>query len=76
MDPSDFASSTFNANDWVNASVSAMGSTDDLDSFLSGLTMKMQVMSQDCGDYIEGQMVSLLNRLPEMVRFLLPSKRS
>ena len=64
---SDFSNPQFNAWDWINSSVETMGTADDLDSFLSGLAMKVQVLSQDCGDYIEGQMGMLLNRLPEMV---------
>jgi len=68
---SDFSNPQFNAWDWINSSVETMGTSDDLDSFLSGLAMKVQVLSQDCGDYIEGQMGMLLNRLPEMVGILM-----
>ena len=68
---SDFSNPQFNAWDWINSSVETMGISDDLDSFLSGLAMKVQVLSQDCGDYIEGQMGMLLNRLPEMVGILM-----
>ena len=64
---SDFDNTVFNAADWVNASVELMGNTDDLDSFLSSLSMKVQVLSQDCGDSIESQMKGLLARLPDMV---------
>ena len=64
---SDFDNTVFNAVDWVNASVELMGNTDDLDSFLSSLSMKVQVLSQDCGDSIESQMKGLLTRLPDMV---------
>lgn len=64
---SDFSNQQFNAWDWINSSVETMGTADDLDSFLSGLAMKVQVLSQDCGDFIEGQMGMLLNKLPEMV---------
>ena len=67
MNFSDFSNPEFNACEWINSSVTLMGNSEDLDSFLSGLSMKVQVLSQDCGDYIEGQMESLLNRLPEMV---------
>ena len=67
---SDFSNTQFNAWEWINSSVDAMGNTEDLDSFLSGLTMKVQVLSQDCGDYIESQMGTLLDRLPEMVGML------
>ena len=64
---SDLDNTIFNAADWVNASVELMGNTDDLDSFLSSLSMKVQVLSQDCGDSIESQMQGLLARLPDMV---------
>ena len=64
---SDLDNTIFNAADWVNASVELMGNTDDLDSFLSSLSMKVQVLSQDCGDSIESQMKGLLARLPDMV---------
>ena len=64
---SDFDNTAFDAADWVNASVELMGSTDDLDSFLSSLSMKVQVLAQDCGDTIESQMKGLLTRLPDMV---------
>ncbi|KAK8818906.1 hypothetical protein WA577_003016 [Blastocystis sp. JDR] len=40
---------------------------DDLDSFLSSLSMKVQVLAQDCGDTIESQMKGLLTRLPDMM---------
>ena len=68
---SDFDNTIFNAADWVNASVELMGNTDDLDSFLSSLSMKVQVLSQDCGDSIESQMKGLLARLPDMVFTLI-----
>ena len=68
---SDFDNNIFNAADWVNASVELMGNTDDLDSFLSSLSMKVQVLSQDCGDSIESQMKGLLARLPDMVFTLI-----
>ena len=68
---SDFDNTIFNAADWVNASVELMGNTDDLDSFLSSLCMKVQVLSQDCGDSIESQMKGLLARLPDMVFTLI-----
>lgn len=68
---SDLDNTIFNAADWVNASVELMGNTDDLDSFLSSLSMKVQVLSQDCGDSIESQMKGLLARLPDMVFTLI-----
>lgn len=64
---SDFSDSQFDVYKWINTSIDLMGNTEDLDSFLSGLSMKIQVLSQDCGDSIESQMCSLLNRLPDMV---------
>ena len=67
---SDFSDSQFNVYDWVNTSIDLMGSSEDLDSFLSGLSMKVQVLSQDCSDSIESKMSSFLNRLPDMVRFV------
>lgn len=69
---SDFDNTAFDAADWVNASVELMGSTDDLDSFLSSLSMKVQVLAQDCGDTIELQMKGLLTRLPDMVALPFP----
>ena len=64
---SDFTNPQFDPIKWINSAVEMMGRTEDLDSFLSGLSMKVQVLSQDCGDTIESQMSSLLNRLPDMV---------
>lgn len=64
---SDFSDSQFDVYKWINTSIDLMGNSEDLDSFLSGLSMKIQVLSQDCGDSIESQMSSLLNRLPDMV---------
>lgn len=64
---SDFSDSQFDVYKWINTSIELMGNSEDLDSFLSGLSMKIQVLSQDCGDSIESQMSSLLNRLPDMV---------
>ena len=67
---SDFSDSQFNVYDWVNTSIDLMGNSEDLDSFLSGLSMKVQVLSQDCSDSIESKMSSFLNRLPDMVLVL------
>ena len=66
---SDFSDPNFDAINWVNSSIELKGNTDDLDSFLSGLSMKVQVLSQDCSDSIESQMHNLLTRLPDMVHF-------
>lgn len=67
---SDFSDSQFNAYDWINSSMEMMGNNEDMDSFLSGLSMKIQILAQDCGDTIESEMVSLLDKLPNMVCFL------
>lgn len=67
---SDFSDSQFNAYDWINSSMEMMGKNEDMDSFLSGLSMKIQILAQDCGDTIESQMGSLLDKLPNMVCFL------
>ena len=47
---SDFSDSQFDAYKWINSTMEQMGKTEDMDSFLSGLSMKLQILSQDCGD--------------------------
>ena len=64
---SDFSESQFDAYKWINSTMEQMGKTEDMDSFLSGLLMKLQILSQDCGDTIESEMESLLGKLPSMV---------
>ena len=64
---SEFSDPQFNAYEWINSTMDVMGKSEDLDSFLSGLYMKMQILSQDCGDIIESEMTSLLGKLPNMV---------
>lgn len=66
---SDFSDRQFNAYDWINSTMELMGKSEDMDSFLSGLSMKIQILSQDCGDTIESEMGSLLGKLPTMVLF-------
>lgn len=64
---SDFSDSQFDDYKWINSTMEQMGKTEDMDSFLSGLSMKLQILSQDCGDTIESEMESLLGKLPSMV---------
>ena len=63
----DFSDNQFDAYKWINSTMEQMGKTEDMDSFLSGLSMKLQILSQDCGDTIESEMESLLGKLPSMV---------
>ena len=60
---SDFSDNQFDAYKWINSTMEQMGKTEDMDSFLSGLSMKLQILSQDCGDTIECEMESVLGEL-------------
>ena len=64
---SDFSDNQFDAYKWINSNMEQMGKTEHMDSFLSGLSMKLQILSQDCGYTIESEMESLLGKLPSMV---------
>lgn len=66
-DFSAFNLENFDLYKWINETIETKRPNEDFDTFLSSVSMKLQLLSQDCSDHNEEQMKLIMERLPSVV---------
>ncbi len=66
-DLSAFSNDSFNATQWINSVLKEVPGDDSLESYISTLSMKLHIMSQDYTDQLETAMVESMSTMPRIL---------
>lgn len=66
-DLTSFSSSTYECTDWINDALRDVPAEESVESYLSSLTMKLHIMSQDYTDQLETSMVESMTAMPRLL---------
>lgn len=62
-----FSSKTFNSSAWINAALKDTPEDESLEAYISSLTTKLHIMSQDYTDQLETAMVESMSTMPRIL---------